>query len=60
MVKLGGGYISLDDFIQTYAQRELKKQNLKECDELDSFSNFSGPLDSRVKSFISGNGSGKK
>ena len=38
LVKLGGGYISLDDFIQTYAERELRKQNLRENEELESLS----------------------
>ncbi|CDW71306.1 gas2 domain containing protein [Stylonychia lemnae] len=59
MVKLGGGYISLEDFIQTYGERELKKQQLKETDELESLSNISGPLDKRIKSFITLNGSSK-
>eukprot|EP00347_Sterkiella_histriomuscorum_P007081 403350325 len=51
MVKLGGGYIALDDFIQTYAERELKKLIIRENDELESLSQYSGPIDSRIKSF---------
>ena len=52
MVKLGGGFISLEDFIATYGERELKKQQFKENDELESLSNISGPLDKRIKSYI--------
>jgi hypothetical protein len=39
-VRVGGGYLSIDEYIQTYGEKELKKQKMKEMEEMNSVSGF--------------------
>jgi hypothetical protein len=39
-VRVGGGFLTIDEYIQTYGEKELKKQKMKEMEEMNSVSGF--------------------
>lgn len=39
-VKVGGGYMSVEEFVQTYAEKEMQKQMEREYEDLNSVNSF--------------------
>ena len=41
LVRVGGGYTSIEEYINTYGEKELLKQKAKEFEELNSVQSYS-------------------